>query len=70
MPTPGHDVSVRLGSITSHHKKVAFLGIGDPSVPFLGMGTQPEYDFPFHGEHQQRLASAARRPGWRGPSGS
>jgi PDZ domain-containing protein len=46
-PTPGHDVSVRLGSITSHHKKVAFLGIGDPAVPFPGMGTQPEYDFPF-----------------------
>jgi PDZ domain-containing protein len=46
-PTPGHDVSVRLGSITSNHKKVAFLGIGDPGVPLAGMGTQPEYDFPF-----------------------
>jgi Lon-like protease len=46
-PTPGHDVSVRLGSITSDHKKIAFLGIGDPSVPVAGMGTQPEYDFPF-----------------------
>ncbi len=46
-PTPGHDVSVRLGSITSDHKKVAFLGIGDPDVPVAGMGTQPEYDFPF-----------------------
>jgi PDZ domain-containing protein len=46
-PTPGHDVSVRLGSITSNHKRVAFLGIGDPDVPVAGMGTQPEYDFPF-----------------------
>ncbi len=45
-PTPGHDVSVRLGSITSDHKKVAFLGIGEPGVPLAGMGTQPEYDFP------------------------
>jgi PDZ domain-containing protein len=46
-PTPGHDVKVRLGSLTSDHKKVAFLGIGDPSVPLAGMGTQPVYDFPF-----------------------
>jgi PDZ domain-containing protein len=46
-PTPGHDVSVRLSSITSNHKKVAFLGIGDPGIPLAGMGTQPEYDFPF-----------------------
>jgi PDZ domain-containing protein len=46
-PTPGHDVSVRLGSLTSDHKKTAFLGIGDPGVPVAGMGTQPEYDFPF-----------------------
>jgi Lon-like protease len=46
-PTPGHDVTVRLGSLTEDHKKVAFLGIGDPSVPLVGMGTQPAYDFPF-----------------------
>jgi Lon-like protease len=46
-PTPGHDVTVRLGSLTVDHKKVAFLGIGDPSVPLVGMGTQPVYDFPF-----------------------
>jgi Lon-like protease len=46
-PTPGRDVSVRLGSITSNHTKVGFLGIGDPAVPFQGMGTQPAYDFPF-----------------------
>ena len=46
-PTPGHDVSVRLGSIASNHQKVAFLGIGDRAVPFQGMGTQPVYDFPF-----------------------
>jgi PDZ domain-containing protein len=46
-PTPGHDVSVRLGAISSNHKKVAFLGIGDLKVPVAGMGTQPVYDFPF-----------------------
>jgi PDZ domain-containing protein len=46
-PTPGHTVTVRLGSLTSDHQKVAFLGIGDPSVPLAGMGTQPVYDFPF-----------------------
>ena len=26
---------------------MAFVGIGDPAVPFQGMGTQPVYDFPF-----------------------
>ena len=46
-PTPGHDVSVRLGSITSDGKKIAFLGIGDPASGIAAMGTQPEYDFPF-----------------------
>jgi PDZ domain-containing protein len=46
-PTPGHDVSVRLASIVVDHKKVAFLGIGDPAAPIAAMGTQPVYDFPF-----------------------
>jgi Lon-like protease len=41
-PTPGRDVSVRLGSIVSGGKRVAILGI-----PAGGMGTQPVYDFPF-----------------------
>jgi len=46
-PTPGHDVSVRLSSITVDHKKVGFLGIGDPASGITAMGTQPVYDFPF-----------------------
>src|SRR5579864_460802 len=46
-PTPGHNVSVRLASIVANHKKVAFLGIGDPAAPIAAMGTQPVYDFPF-----------------------
>jgi PDZ domain-containing protein len=46
-PTPGRNVSVRLASIVADHKKVAFLGIGDPAAPIAAMGTQPVYDFPF-----------------------
>ena len=52
-PTPGHDVSVRLGSITSDHKKVAFLGIGDPGVPLAGDGDAARVRLPVPGEHQQ-----------------
>ena len=40
-------MTVRLGSITEDHQKVAFLGIGDPAAQIAAMGTQPEYDFPF-----------------------
>ena len=43
-PTPGRDVTVRLGSTTSttsNHKKVAFLGIGDKNVPVAGMERSP-----------------------------
>ncbi len=46
-PTPGRDVAVRLASITVDHKKIAFLGIGDPAADIAAMGTQPVYDFPF-----------------------
>ena len=46
-PTPGHAVRVRLSSTVEDHRRVAFLGVGDPSVPIAGMGTQPSYDFPF-----------------------
>jgi Lon-like protease len=46
-PTPGHAVSVRLSSTVENHQVVPFLGIGDPSAPINGMGTQPAYDFPF-----------------------
>jgi PDZ domain-containing protein len=46
-PTPGRAVSVRLASIVVDHKKVAFLGIGDPAAPIAAMGTQPVYQFPF-----------------------
>jgi Lon-like protease len=46
-PTPGHLVSVRLSSTVENHQRVPFLGIGDPSAPINGMGTQPAYDFPF-----------------------
>jgi len=38
-PTPGHNVSVRLGSARSDGKTVALLGVSG--------GTQPVYDFPF-----------------------
>ena len=46
-PTPGRTVRVRLSSAVENNKRVAFLGIGDLSVPIPGMGTQPSYDFPF-----------------------
>ncbi|HVC70251.1 MAG TPA: PDZ domain-containing protein [Acidimicrobiales bacterium] len=39
-PTPGHNVSLRLGSGRLHGKSVPFVGI-------VSMGTQPVYDLPF-----------------------
>jgi Lon-like protease len=46
-PFPGRSVSVRLGKTVENGQTVPFLGIGDPSVPIPGMGTQPYYQFPF-----------------------
>ncbi|HTS14455.1 MAG TPA: S16 family serine protease, partial [Candidatus Sulfotelmatobacter sp.] len=46
-PTPGHDVSLRLGSSVQNGKAVPIVGIGAPHVPIPGMGTQPAYTFPF-----------------------
>ncbi|HUC38054.1 MAG TPA: PDZ domain-containing protein [Acidimicrobiales bacterium] len=46
-PTPGHPVGLRLSSISEGHNTVPFIGIGDPAAPIAGLGTQPQYQFPF-----------------------
>ena len=46
-PTPGHEVTVRLGSVKEDGHEVAFLGLGVPSSGIPSMGTQPSYQFPF-----------------------
>lgn len=46
-PTPGHPVTLRLSSTVENNVKVPFIGIGDPSVPLAGLGTQAAYQLPF-----------------------
>jgi PDZ domain-containing protein len=46
-PTPGHQVTLRLGRIVEDHKTLPFIGIGDPAAPINGLGTQPAYQLPF-----------------------
>jgi PDZ domain-containing protein len=46
-PTPGHAVSLKLGSMVQDGKVEPLIGIGDPAAPIASMGTQPVYDFPF-----------------------
>ena len=46
-PAAGHDVTVTLASSVQNGKRVPIVGIGAPTVPIPGMGTQPVYDFPF-----------------------
>ena len=47
-PLPGRTVQVHLSSTVENHRRVAFLGIGDPQANCVApMGTQPAYDFPF-----------------------
>ncbi len=46
-PTKVHPVTVTLSHIVNKGVTQAFLGVGDPSVPFAGFGTQPAYDMPF-----------------------
>ncbi|MHB8680842.1 MAG: PDZ domain-containing protein [Acidimicrobiales bacterium] len=47
-PTPGHSVSLRLGTIRQNGKVEPLIGIGDPKAAQIpSMGTQPVYDLPF-----------------------
>jgi len=46
-PIPGHPVTLRLGRIVEDHTTVPLIGIGDPTAPINGMGTQPVYQLPF-----------------------
>lgn len=46
-PSDGHDVTLKLGSLKENGKAEPFIGIGDPSAPIPGMGTQPTYSYPF-----------------------
>ena len=46
-PTPGRDVTVRLGSTRQGSKVYPLIGIGDLHAPIPSMGTQPVYDLPF-----------------------
>lgn len=46
-PTPGHPVSLKLGSKRDSNGNVEpLIGIGDRAAPIGSMGTQPAYDFP------------------------
>lgn len=47
-PTPGHAVTLRLSSTVENDVRVPFIGIGDPSVPLNGLGTQAVYQLPFN----------------------
>jgi PDZ domain-containing protein len=46
-PLPGHSVTLKLARMVEHGVTEPFIGIGDPASPLPGMGTQPEYQFPF-----------------------
>jgi len=47
-PTPGHAVSLKLGSMRTADGKVEpLIGIGDKAAQIASMGTQPAYDYPF-----------------------
>jgi len=46
-PTPGRAVMLKLGKTVEDSRTVPFIGIGDPSVPINGMGTQGFYRLPF-----------------------
>jgi PDZ domain-containing protein len=46
-PTPGHQVSLRLGSTRQGGKTYPLIGIGDLRAPIPSMGTQPVYGLPF-----------------------
>ena len=46
-PTPGRDVSLRLGTNHENGKDYPLIGIGSRQAPIPSMGTQPVYDLPF-----------------------
>ena len=46
-PSDVHDVKLTLGSLKESGQVEPFIGIGDPSAPIAGMGTQPIYSYPF-----------------------
>jgi Lon-like protease len=46
-PTPGHAVTLRLGSTRQNGVVEPLVGIGDPAAEIPAMGTQPVYDLPF-----------------------
>lgn len=46
-PTPGHAVTLKLGSMRQGGKVEPLIGIGDRAAQVASMGTQPAYDYPF-----------------------